>query len=944
MAPQKNIELHGVRVHNLKNISVTIPKNKLVVITGVSGSGKSSLMIDTLYAEGQRRYVESLNSYARQFLSRMNKPDLDYIKGICPAIAIEQKVVTGNNRSTVGSMTELYDYLRLLFSNVGITYSPISGQVVKQHTVTDVVIAIKNLPVDSRVYLVLELIPKHNRTLAEELKVLIQKGFARVLVGDNTHRMEELVENKTLLKSIEKDKKNKKYVIIDRLVVPSVVEDEHTNRWSDSVLTAFNEGEGACVLICNNIATIYNNRFECDGMAFERPTPNFFNFNNPYGACSTCEGFGSIIGIDPNLVIPDKEMSVFEGGVGCWKGEKMDEWRIDFINKSAVLNFPIHRSISKLNEAEYNLLWEGNAAKNIHGIHQFFKYVEQNTYKIQYRVMQSRYKGRTVCSDCMGARIRKDARYVMIDGKNIHQLLNTNIWEVQRFFNALNITPQQQALGKRILLEINNRLQFMVDVGLGYLSLNRLSGTLSGGETQRINLTRAIGSNLTGSLYILDEPSIGLHPRDTENLIKVLLRLRDLGNTVTVVEHEESIMRAADHIIDMGPEAGTLGGEVMASAPYNELIKIKKSLTAAYLNGTLSVGIPKNKRPLGDHLLLSNCSKHNLKNITVNIPLNTFTVVSGVSGSGKTTLVKHILTPALKEYFMFKNDAILNKYNLSGDIKKITQVEIIDQEPIGKSTRSNPVTYVKAFDEIRILFAEQKVSKLNFYKPGTFSFNVEGGRCEGCKGEGVQTIAMQFLADVHLLCEECQGARYKKEILDVKYKNKNISEVLQMTLDEAVDFFADQKQIYSKIKPLKDVGLGYVQLGQSSNTLSGGEAQRVKLASFLIKEKSTERIFFIFDEPTTGLHFHDINKLLIALNALVENGHTVLVIEHNLDVIKCADWLIDLGPEGGDGGGNLVFQGTVADAMKANEGYTCHYLNLLNKSNSNAKKKIEKIN
>jgi len=916
----KSIEMKGVRVHNLKNIDVAIPKNKLVVITGVSGSGKSSLMIDTLYAEGQRRYVESLNAYARQFLSRMNKPDVDYIKGICPAIAIEQKVVSKNSRSTVGSMTELYDYFRLLFTHIGITYHPTTGQEVKQHTVTDVMEFIFTLKPDTKIYLLLPIIPKYKRTFTEELQVLIQKGFTRLIENNDIINLEDF------LRDHKYDINKAYYLVIDRFILNDFSE-EFQNRVSDSILTAFSEGDDTCIIRHHENDVLFNAKFECEGIKFETPTPHFFNFNNPYGACTTCEGYGSVIGIDASLVIPDATLSVYEGAIACWKGEKMDEYRQYFMKKaSKEYSFPIHKPIIDLSKNDYDLLWNGN--EKVYGIKQFFEFVESQTYKIQYRVMLSRYRGRTTCPDCHGARIRKDASYVRINDASIHDLLQISIWDLQQFFSNIKLSKTQEKIAERVLYEINSRLQFMVDVGLGYLTLNRLSGTLSGGETQRINLTRAIGSNLSGSLYILDEPSIGLHPRDTENLIRVLKQLRNLGNTVVIVEHEEAIMQAADYIIDMGPEAGSLGGQVVAEGDMKSILNNNKSITSQYLNGTLKIQIDLLKRKATEFIGIEKCTLHNLKNVKIHFPLQSITTVSGVSGSGKTTLIKHLLYPALSEYLESKNQTIATKHHLTGDIHRLDHIEIIDQEPIGKSSRSNPVTYVKAFDAIRDLFAKLKISQLKGFKPGTFSFNIEGGRCEACKGEGEQVVSMQFLADVHLICEECQGKRFRSEVLEVKYKNKNIFDVLEMTIDEAVVFFADNNDILQRIKPLQDIGLGYVQLGQSSSTLSGGEAQRVKLASYLVKDSSSQKILFIFDEPTTGLHFHDINKLLKALRALIIQGHTVLVIEHNIDVIKCADWVIDLGPDGGDGGGQLLYQGEINGLLECKNSHTATYLKI----------------
>lgn len=913
----QKIFIKGARVHNLKNVDVELPKNKFIVFTGVSGSGKSSLSIDTLYAEGQRRYVESLSSYARQFLNRMDKPDVDYIKGLCPAIAIEQKVSTRTTRSTVGSLTELYDYLRLLFARIGKTYSPVSGELVSKHEVNDVVDFIFKLKAGEKVFIYFE--NKVAKTFAEELKLLLQKGFTRIEHDGQTTNIESLLEDKDAVKIRAKVIR----VLVDRLVVNTEDEDL-PSRVADSVLTAFNEGHHECVIVYGDKQEkIFNNKFEADGINFELPSQNLFNFNNPFGACKTCEGFGTVMGLDEDLIFPDKELSVYEGAIAPWKGEKMSEWAEPLIKKGILFDFPIHRAYRDLSDAEKQLLWTGN--KYFAGLNEFFKFLEQSSYKIQYRVMLSRFRGRTNCPDCKGSRIRKDAQYVKINGKNIAELLLLPIKELYRFFKTLKLDETDTKIAQRILIEINTRLQTMMDVGLGYLTLNRLSNTLSGGETQRINLTRSIGSNLTSSLYILDEPSIGLHQHDTDRLITVLKNLRDLGNTVVVVEHDEDIMKACDHIVDMGPEAGINGGEVMFNGSSTDILK-SNTLTAQYLNGKLEIAYSKNRRQPSNWISLTGAKQHNLKNIDIKVPLKALTVVSGVSGSGKTTLIKKILYPALVRLFDGSGEKPGVYRDMTGDLKKITAVELIDQNPLGRSSRSNPVTYVKAYDGIRDLFSKQQVSKIRGYQPKDFSFNVEGGRCETCKGDGEVIVEMQFLADVHLKCEACNGKKFKEEILEVKYKEKNIYEILELSVDEAIDFFVEAKDVTAKLMPLKNVGLGYVKLGQSSSTLSGGEAQRVKLASYLTRGTSPNPMLFIFDEPTTGLHFHDINKLVSSFNQLIEAGHTVVVIEHNMDVIKCADWLIDLGPDGGDEGGELVYQGVPEGILSVKHSYTALYL------------------
>ncbi|TMI71478.1 MAG: excinuclease ABC subunit A [Bacteroidetes bacterium] len=936
-----NILIRGARVHNLKNITVNIPRNKLVVVTGVSGSGKSSLTIDTLYAEGQRRYAESLSAYARQFLNRMNKPDVDYIKGLCPAIAIEQKVITRTPRSTVGSMTEIYDYLRLLFARIGKTISPVSGKEVKKDDVTDVVTAIKALNTDDKVFILANFKQHRNRDVREELNILAQKGFSRTVSPNPSkggalepYRIEELLELS------DKELKTKKisHILVDRIVVKDFTEDD-IHRISDSVGTAFYEGEGDVYLDVQSAGSTpdsyrdtthslihFNNRFEADGIQFEEPVPNLFSFNNPFGACPTCEGFSQVLGIDSELVIPDKRLSVYDGAIAPWKGEKLGLWRERFIKGAKKFNFPVHKAIADLTEKQYQTLWEGN--EHVDGINDFFKEVEQNLYKVQYRVLLSRYRGRTACPECKGFRLRKEALYVKINGKHIGELGEMPVKYLKTWFDELDksLSDHDKQIAKRILIEIHNRIYTLMSVGLGYLTLNRLANSLSGGESQRIQLTRSLGSNLTNSLYILDEPSIGLHSRDTQNLIRVLKELRDLGNTVVVVEHDEMMMREADHIIDMGPLASHLGGEVIAEGDYDDIINNPQSLTGKYLNGDLKIDPPKIARKWNRSIKIEGARQHNLNDITVEFPLNVLCVVSGVSGSGKTTLVRQILYPALRKIKGEFGDKVGFHKAITGDIDTIGQIEMVDQNPIGKSSRSNPVTYIKAYDEIRDLFAKQPLSKMRGYQPKHFSFNVDGGRCDTCKGEGEQVVEMQFLADVHLVCESCGGKRFKEEVLEVKYRDKNIADVLEMSVDEAIDFFYEERNLTRAIQPLSDVGLGYVKLGQSSDTLSGGEAQRVKLASFLGKGKSSDKVLFIFDEPTTGLHFHDIKKLLASFNALIEQGHSIIVIEHNTDVIRSADWLIDLGPEAGDGGGNVVYAGKPEGIRKVKSSHTSEFV------------------
>lgn len=926
---ENNIFIKGARSNNLKNIDVTIPKNQLVVVTGVSGSGKSTLTMDTLFAEGQRRYVESLSSYARQFLMRMKKPELDYIKGICPAIAIEQKVSTSNARSTVGTLTEIYDYLRLLYARVGHTISPISGKEVKKHEVADVVDYINSFDEGEKFNLWVELPQKYGeRTLAKELELLLQKGYTRIQFKGDLIRIEDLLEQKnTWLKKRIGDISNKDLLIlVDRFVL-RMDDDDNQKRIADSIQTGFYESEGSCVIESSDgQKKDFNNRFELDGMVFPELTPQLFNFNNPLGACPRCEGFGKTMGISKDKVVPNHSLSVFEGAIVCWKGEKYGNWLKHFLQVAHQFDFPIHRPYGELTTREQKLLWSGN--KYFDGINAFFEELEEKLYKIQNRVMLARYRGRTDCTTCDGSRLRPEIDYVKVANHAISDLTHMPIDELLAFFQSIELSDYDRKVAGRLLVEINTRLEFMSELGLTYLTLDRLSSTLSGGETQRINLTRTLGSNLTSSMYILDEPSVGLHPRDTARLVKVLKELRDLGNTVIVVEHEEDVIRNADFLIDIGPKAGIHGGSIVFAGDYKTIEKeAKDSLTVQYLTGVRKVPVPSQRRKLKNYLSIKGAAQHNLKNIDVQLPLNALTVVTGVSGSGKTTLVKQIIYPGIRKHFSQNYKVALGQYHsIEGDFDAIAGVEMIDQNPIGRSSRSNPITYVKAYDSIRNLLAKQQLAKVRGYKPGRFSFNVDGGRCPVCKGEGEQLVEMQFLADIRLECEECKGRRFKKETLDIKYKGKNIHDILDLSIEEALAFFESIPDIFQKIKPLVDVGLGYVKLGQSSSTLSGGEAQRVKLASFLTKEKVKEHLLFIFDEPTTGLHFDDIVKLLEAMNALVEKGHTVLVVEHNLEVIKAADWLIDLGPEGGKGGGNLVFEGRPEDLVKVKSSYTGAFL------------------
>ena len=918
--PKTDIQIIGAKLHNLKNISLTIPKNKLVVITGLSGSGKSTLAFDTLYAEGQRRYVESLSSYARQFLGRLDKPQVDQIKGIAPAIAIEQKVNSTNPRSTVGTTTEIYDYLKLLYARIGKTFSPVSGEEVKKDSVSDVIDFIKNLKIETTIIVGSSLHIAEDRTFKQQLEILQQQGFQRVEVAGKMQKIEDLIDF-----NFEPTDDMEVNLIIDRVITQD--DDDFYHRLADSVQTAFYEGKGEMFVrnLVDDSMQIFSNKFEMDGMIFTEPNVHFFSFNNPFGACPACEGYGKIIGIDEDLVVPNKNLSIYEDAVVAWKGDKMSEWKDMLIRQATKLDFPIHKPYFELTEKQKEILWNGKGTWR--GLDGFFEMMEENTYKIQYRVMLSRYRGKTICPKCKGKRLRKETDYVKIGGKSLSDLVNLPLDELQEFFNHLELNEFDQQVAKRLLLEIKNRIQFLLDVGLSYLSLNRTSNTLSGGESQRINLATSLGSSLVGSMYILDEPSIGLHSKDTENLIKVLKQLRDLGNTVIVVEHDEDVIKQADYIIDIGPEAGTQGGEVVFEGTFQELMKAK-TLTADYLNNRKEISVPKKRISKKNSIRIKGAREHNLKNIEVELPLNMLTVITGVSGSGKSTLVKDIVTPALQRELGIYGNRIGDFENILGDTKNVESIEFIDQNPIGKSSRSNPVTYTKAYDDIRALFARQKLSKVRGYQPKHFSFNVDGGRCDECKGEGTITIEMQFMADVTLECDVCHGTRFKEDILEIKFHGKNISEVLHMTVDDAIDFFNEhgENKISDKLQALQDVGLGYVQLGQSSSTLSGGEAQRIKLASFLTKGTSGKNTLFIFDEPSTGLHFHDINKLLTSLRALIENGHSVWVIEHHPDIIKTADYIVDLGPEGGKHGGKLVASGTPEDIVKVKESWTGKYL------------------
>jgi len=917
LEPKKNILIKGAQLHNLKNLDVAIPRNKLVVITGLSGSGKSSLAFDTLYAEGQRRYVESLSSYARQFLGRLDKPKVEYIKGIAPAIAIEQKVNTSNARSTVGTSTEIYDYLKLLFARIGKTYSPISGKEVKKDTIIDVVTSVKSFALDSKWLLLSPIHLEAGRALEDKLKVLLQQGFARILVDNEMLRLDALephsLDNKDVL------------LIVDRIVVKE--EDTFYNRLSDAIQTAFYEGKGKCYLqeVDTNKRLEFSGNFELDGLTFLEPNIHLFSFNNPYGACPTCEGYGSIIGIDSDLVIPNTALSIYENGIYPWRGESMSWYRDQLVNNAYKFDFPIHKPFFELSEEQKQLIWDGNSYFT--GLHDFFSELEEKNYKIQNRVMLSRYRGKTKCPVCKGKRLRPEANFIKIAGQTLSDLVDLPLINLTTFFKNLTLNEYDAKVAKRLLIEINNRLDFLSNVGLSYLTLNRNSNSLSGGESQRINLATSLGSSLVGSMYILDEPSIGLHPKDTERLIEVLKNLRDLGNTVIVVEHDEDIMKAADMIIDIGPEAGTHGGELVAQGTYLELL-LANSLTANYLNGTEVIEVPATRRSYKNYIEIIGARENNLKNENFTFPLECLTVITGVSGSGKSTLVKKILFPALQKKLEGVGEKAGQFTTLEGSYSHIKHIEYVDQNPIGRSSRSNPVTYIKAYDDIRELFAKQSVSKLRNYQAKHFSFNVDGGRCEICKGDGEVTIEMQFMADVHLECETCNGKRFKKEVLEVTFEGKNIDDILTMTIDEALLFFTEQKQtkITQKLQPLQDVGLGYVQLGQSSSTLSGGEAQRIKLASFLVKGTIKDKALFVFDEPTTGLHFHDIKKLLASFDALLEKGHSIIVIEHNLDLIKCADYILDIGPEGGENGGHLMAFGTPEEVIKNKKSITGIYL------------------
>ncbi len=936
-------------MHNLKKIDVAIPRNNFVVVTGLSGSGKSSLAFDTLYAEGQRRYVESLSAYARQFVGRMDKPEVEYIRGIAPAIAIEQKVNTRNPRSTVGTSTEIYDYLKLLFARVGRTYAPGSGKLVQKHASQDVVDFIYSLGKDAKVFIYAPMQPHKGRKIKEELGILLQKGFSRVSFMGVPCRIDELAEDADNLKKFRKqtgDPAKDVLVLIDRLIIDPDDDDQRT-RVTDSVNSAFNEGDHACLVEVQQEGTrggkkgkngkdqfhVFTNRFEEDGMSFEEPSVNLFSFNNPYGACKNCEGFGSIIGIDPDLVVPDKSLSVYDNAIAPWRGEKMGKWRDKLVKHAYKFNFPIHRPYFELNDYERGLLWKGN--KYFEGLDDFFAHVEEQTYKIQYRVMLSRYRGKTTCPECGGTRLRKDAGYVRVGGKSITDIVLMQVRDSFAFFEKLKLDGHEVKIATRLLTEIRNRLRFMTDVGLGYLTLNRLSNTLSGGESQRINLATSLGSSLVGSMYILDEPSIGLHPRDTERLIGVLKSLQKLGNTLVVVEHDEAIMRSADELIDIGPEAGTNGGHLVFQGKVEDLVKEEDSYTARYLTGKEIIHVPSRRRKWKNSVQITGATEHNLKNIDVAFPLGVLTCVTGVSGSGKTSLVKGILFPAIRKRLGGYSEQTGSFGRLEGDYERLTGAELVDQNPIGKSSRSNPVTYIKAFDEIRALFSETPYARSRRFKPGHFSFNMDGGRCEVCQGEGQVTIEMQFMADLHLKCESCHGRRFKDEVLLCEFREKSIADILEMTVDDAMTFFnnetltkfhALEQKVLAKLKPLQDVGLGYVRLGQASSTLSGGEAQRIKLASFIGKGTSVGETMFVFDEPTTGLHFHDIRKLLDAFTMLINKGHTVVVIEHNLDVIKCADWIVDLGPGGGDMGGELLFAGTPEDLVKEKKSVTGKFL------------------
>lgn len=923
-----NIFIKGARVNNLKNVDVEIPRGKLVVITGLSGSGKSSLAFDTLFAEGQRRYVESLSSYARQFLGRMTKPEVDYIHGLSPAVAIEQKVNTSNPRSTVGTSTEIYEYLKLMFARIGRTFSPVSGVEVKRHSVSDVVdfvLGMGECGEGVRVLILSPLEDTKERPLRSQIEILHQEGYQRVMVKGTVVRIEDWLES-----GEQRVANGECFLVVDRMEIHPD-DDEQRARIGESVQSAFFEGRGSCrVQTMDGESTDFSNRFEADGITFEKPNPNFFSYNNPYGACPVCQGYGSVIGIDENAVVPNKSKSIYENAVVCWNGDKMQEVKRDFIRHAAVIDFPIHKPYYELTEQEKDVLWHGDGVWE--GIDGFFRWVESQSYKIQYRVMLARYRGKTVCPECKGRRLRKDAEYVKVDGKSISELTEMPVEKLAEWFDGIEqrLTVHEVETTTRLLTEIKNRLGYLVDVGLGYLTLSRMSNSLSGGESQRINLATSLGSSLVGSMYILDEPSIGLHSRDTGQLIDVLRRLRDLGNTVIVVEHDEDIIRAADWLIDIGPGAGWMGGEVVYSGEPKGLTKVKGSLTADYLTGRKSIAVPESRRRWRDRISIHGAYCNNLKQVDVDIPLGVMTVVTGVSGSGKTSLVRRVLYDVLQHRFDGSPEYVGSCMSMDGDVMRIAGVEMVDQNPIGRSSRSNPATYMKVFDEVRALYAKQPLSKTRGYKAGFFSFNVEGGRCENCQGEGYVTVSMQFMSDVHLLCDECHGSRYKDEVLDVLYKGKTISQVLEMTVDQAVEFFDsdETRAIHTRLLPLQEVGLGYLMLGQSSSSLSGGECQRIKLASYLVKGEAEKPMLFIFDEPSTGLHFHDIQKLLMAFNRLIERGHSIVVIEHHHDIIKVADWVIDMGPEGGDEGGRVVFAGTPENLMKCKESYTAKYLKL----------------
>ncbi|MFM1744840.1 MAG: excinuclease subunit [Bacteroidota bacterium] len=957
------IVIKGAAVHNLKRLDVAIPRNKFVVVTGLSGSGKSSLAFDTLYAEGQRRYVESLSSYARQFIGRMDKPEVDYILGISPAVAIQQKVISRNPRSTVGTSTEIYDYLKLLYARIGKTYSPLSGLQVRKHSVADVVdVMCSNR--EGRYLILAPLMRRPDRSLGMEYNFLLQRGFTRVLIGDEIKEIEELSADTAEIQAapavVEKKPKGRgkkktvdeesqpgirvleqpvaepgHFLVVDRIALSGEPDEELLARMADSVQTAFREGAGSCLLRelksgSTSIETAFSNRFELDGISFEEPSVHLFSFNNPFGACRCCEGFGSVMGIDEDLVVPDKSLSVYEGAIVCWKGEKMREWNDQLIKNAHKFDFPVHKPYYELSDFFRQLLWKGN--KHFYGLDRFFKFLEEQTYKIQYRVMLSRYRGKTACPECMGTRLRKDASYVKVAGASISDLVLMPVKDVLAFFENMQLDDNDQRIAKRLLLEINSRLKFLNEVGLGYLTLNRLSNSLSGGESQRINLATSLGSTLVGSMYILDEPSIGLHPRDTRRLIDVLKSLRDVGNTVIVVEHDEEIMRAADQLIDIGPMAGAHGGELVFQGHADELMRNGKSLTALYLSGKESIPVPAQRRKWKKSIDIKGARENNLKHVNVRFPIGIMTVVTGVSGSGKTSLVKKILYPAVKKVLGGYGEATGNFDRMEGDYLEIKACEMVDQNPIGKSSRSNPVTYIKAYDDVRSLYSDLPLARQRALKPSHFSFNVEGGRCEQCQGEGMITVEMQFMADIHLKCDQCKGRRFKEQVLSVEYRGKSVFDILELTVDQALEFFSEESgpekyksihaRICNKIQPLADVGLGYIRLGQSSSTLSGGEAQRIKLASFLSKGNQATNTLFVFDEPTTGLHFHDIRKLLKAFDALVRNGNTLVVIEHNQEVIKCADWVIDLGPDGGQDGGRIVFEGLPEQLVDVPESLT----------------------